>query len=94
MIENMSPFTCEAGVRHAPFGEGGGERVARELGVDLLGQIPLNEDPDMLQGPLRASGEALAALAARLLDELAPRDLSGCSARLLERVEAALADSA
>jgi ATP-binding protein involved in chromosome partitioning len=41
VIENMHAFTDSAGVRHAPFGEGGGEALARAFGVPLLGQIPL-----------------------------------------------------
>src|ERR671914_560529 len=41
VIENMSWFTGNDGVRYQLFGEGGGELLAKELGVPLLGQIPL-----------------------------------------------------
>jgi ATP-binding protein involved in chromosome partitioning len=41
VIENMSWFTGEDGTRQALFGEGGGAELAAELGVPLLGQIPL-----------------------------------------------------
>ena len=41
VIENMSGFTTPAGERFALFGEGGGKRLADELDVPLLGQVPL-----------------------------------------------------
>jgi ATP-binding protein involved in chromosome partitioning len=42
MVENMSYFVApDTGRRYAIFGEGGGQRVADEFGVPLLGQIPL-----------------------------------------------------
>lgn len=40
VIENMSFFEAN-GEKHYIFGKGGGERLARELGTGLLGQIPL-----------------------------------------------------
>lgn len=41
VVENMSWFTGDDGKRYPLFGEGGGERLAEELGVPLMGQIPL-----------------------------------------------------
>ena len=41
VIENMSGFTLPSGERMDLFGSGGGTRLAEELGVPLLGQIPL-----------------------------------------------------
>jgi ATP-binding protein involved in chromosome partitioning len=42
IVENMSYFIApDTGRRYAIFGEGGGQRVADEFGVPLLGQIPL-----------------------------------------------------
>ena len=42
VIENMSFYECpHCGKPAALFGSGGGERLATELGVPLLGQIPL-----------------------------------------------------
>lgn len=42
VVENMSGFVCpDCNERTAIFGEGGGEELAAELGVDLMGQIPL-----------------------------------------------------
>ena len=40
VIENMSATIGPDGSRHAVFGEGGGERLAQQLGVALLGSIP------------------------------------------------------
>ena len=43
IIENMSMHTCpECGHVSHLFGSGGGERVAEQLGVPLLGQLPLD----------------------------------------------------
>jgi ATP-binding protein involved in chromosome partitioning len=41
VIENMSWFTGDDGVRYEIFGRGGGTALADELGVPLLGQVPL-----------------------------------------------------
>jgi len=42
VVENMSWFECPHCGKPSPiFGEGGGERLANELGLPLLGQIPL-----------------------------------------------------
>jgi ATP-binding protein involved in chromosome partitioning len=41
VIENMSWLTGDDGTRQPIFGEGGGAALAAELGVPLLGQIPL-----------------------------------------------------
>jgi ATP-binding protein involved in chromosome partitioning len=41
VIENMSGFTTPAGERYQIFGEGGGQELADELDVPLLGKVPL-----------------------------------------------------
>jgi ATP-binding protein involved in chromosome partitioning len=41
VIENMSGFVTPDGERFAIFGEGGGQRLAEELEVPLLGKVPL-----------------------------------------------------
>ncbi|HSZ37926.1 MAG TPA: Mrp/NBP35 family ATP-binding protein [Acidimicrobiales bacterium] len=41
VIENMSWFTGDDGKRYELFGSGGGETLAKDLGVPLLGQVPL-----------------------------------------------------
>ena len=42
VIENMSWFTGDDGKRYELFGRGGGEQLAAELKVPLLGQVPLD----------------------------------------------------
>ena len=42
-IENMSGFTTPDGERFTIFGEGGGQQLADELDIPLLGKIPLSE---------------------------------------------------
>ncbi|MGZ5419487.1 MAG: Mrp/NBP35 family ATP-binding protein, partial [Solirubrobacterales bacterium] len=42
VIENMSAFTGPDGERMAIFGEGGGQLLADELDVPLLGKVPLS----------------------------------------------------
>ena len=44
VVENMSPYTGADGERVAIFGEGGGQALADELEVPLLGRVPLQED--------------------------------------------------
>jgi ATP-binding protein involved in chromosome partitioning len=51
VIENMSMFTTPSGERFQIFGEGGGQELADELDVPLLGKIPLTM-------PLRAQADA------------------------------------
>jgi len=41
VIENMSWFTGDDGKRYELFGSGAGEQLAGELGVPLLGKVPL-----------------------------------------------------
>ena len=51
IVENMSYFVCDCcGTRTALFGEGGGRKLADELGLPLLGEIPL-------QPEVRTSGD-------------------------------------
>ena len=73
LVENMAWFTPEAhpDEKYYIFGQDGGANMARELGVDLLGRIPL------VQG-IRESGDAgePVALGSRP-DSLAFLDLAG-----------------
>ncbi len=41
VVENMSGFTTPDGERYPIFGEGGGQELADELDVPLLGKVPL-----------------------------------------------------
>jgi ATP-binding protein involved in chromosome partitioning len=51
VVENMSGFTTPSGERFAIFGEGGGDELADELDVPMLGRVPLTM-------PLRAQADA------------------------------------
>ena len=52
VLENMSYHECEnCGHKTTPFGAGGGAQIAQELGVPLVGQLPLD-----LQIRLQADG--------------------------------------
>jgi ATP-binding protein involved in chromosome partitioning len=75
VVENMSWFTAPDGARHELWGSGGGELLAAELGVELLGQIPF--DP-----VLREAGDA--GVPARMADPL------GAAAQAIDSVAAAL----
>ena len=103
IIENMSTFTCAHGESYALFGAGGGQRLAQELGVPLIGTVPLEPavsaggdvgEPAALSGAAgegSAAATAFAAIAERLATEIVPPvELSGCTARVLSAVEAAL----
>jgi len=51
IIENMAGFTTPSGERYAIFGTGGGQALADELDVPLLGKVPLTM-------PLREQADA------------------------------------
>ncbi|MGQ0646645.1 MAG: Mrp/NBP35 family ATP-binding protein [Gemmatimonadaceae bacterium] len=84
IVENMSWFECpHCGKPVSLFGSGGGKRLADELQLDLLGQIPMSPRvveggdtgrPVVVADPQSATARALGALADRLYATLgAPR---------------------
>jgi ATP-binding protein involved in chromosome partitioning len=99
VIENMSSFTCEHGVEYALFGTGGGQVLADEIGVELLGRVPLESSvaaggdsgrPVAIDGVGPAADE-FRAIARKIIDEVAPPvNMAGCSARMLTLAAAAL----
>jgi len=103
VVENMSSFTCEHGTSYALFGTGGGQALADQLVVPLLAQIPLEPAvsaandagrPLSVAAPEAASSTAFSAVATRIVEDLLPPvDMSGCTARMLAAVEAAVAPS-
>jgi ATP-binding protein involved in chromosome partitioning len=89
VVENMSPFTTAGGERVTIFGEGGGQLLADELDVPLLGKIPLQEElrigadegmPLVLSDPDAPAAQALfhaaRGLIAQTPQEIAMIDLS------------------
>jgi ATP-binding protein involved in chromosome partitioning len=90
VIENMSEFICDHGERYPLFGRGGGQALADEIGVPLLGQIPL--EPSVAAGsdvgePVALTGtgpaaEAFRAVAHQIVTETVPPvQMDDCSAR-------------
>jgi len=91
VVENMSGFTTEDGRHYALFGSGGGLELAEQLGVPLLGQIPL--DPNVVNGgdegrpvvtadPDGPAGASIRSVAARLLELVPPAAEDSCTARI------------
>jgi len=91
VIENMSGFTTEDGRHYALFGSGGGSELADQLGVPLLGQIPL--DPNVVNGgdegrpvvtedPEGPAGASIRSVAARLVELIPPAAEDTCTARI------------
>ena len=75
VVENMSWFTGDDGKRYTIFGEGGGRRLADEIGAPLLAQVPLVSAvrdgadrgiPAIVSDPDGEATVAFAALAAEL----------------------------
>lgn len=100
VIENMSAFVAADGTEYALFGRGGGERLAAEAGVPLIGSIPLepevssggDEGHPVALGEGRAAG-AFREIAERIATDIAPPvEMAGCTARLLEAASKALDD--
>lgn len=98
VIENMSAFTCEHGTTYSLFGEGGGARLAEDLGIELLASVPFDAElaaeadegrPVALTD--RPAGAVVRALAERIATELAPPPgAAGCTARLLDAISRAV----
>ncbi|MGH9071961.1 MAG: Mrp/NBP35 family ATP-binding protein [Acidimicrobiales bacterium] len=102
VIENMSGFTCEHGVTYELFGSGGGQSLADDIGAPLLGSVPF--DPSVAAGgdagrpAVLGDGpvaDAFASIVDRILSEAIPpfevgaEEMSGCTARMLDAMEAA-----
>jgi ATP-binding protein involved in chromosome partitioning len=83
VVENMSHLVCPCcGEITRPFGEGGGRSLVEELGVPLLGQVPLDDPlreasddgtPLVISQPGAPSAQAVRELAAALPGVLRPR---------------------
>ena len=75
IVENMGPYTDPAsGIRYAFFAEGGGARLAQEVGTELLGSVPLQPglaeradagSPIVVAEPESAAARELLAIAQR-----------------------------
>jgi len=85
IVENMSFFSCpHCGERTDIFSTGGGSRLAQELGIPLLAQIPLQARvqelcesgvPIVLAEPNSPASRALVALATEFQDQATTRSV-------------------
>jgi len=83
IVENMSWLECPHCGKPSPiFGSGGGERLANEVGLPLLGQIPLYP-------PVLAGGDQGAPIVAGDAQSSAARALTAIAGRVSEALEAA-----
>jgi ATP-binding protein involved in chromosome partitioning len=98
VVENMSAFVNEQGTVYELFGSGGGDELAQDIGVSLIGRIPIDAavahagdtgEPIVLgTGP---AAEALRSFVDRVVEEAVPPvAMAGCSARMLDAAVAAL----
>jgi len=87
VAENMSHYRCPACGHHAEiFGVGGGDRLAQEFGVEVLGRIPIEPAiayggesgrPIVETAPETDHAQALVALAVRAALETSKRSATG-----------------
>jgi ATP-binding protein involved in chromosome partitioning len=102
VIENMAGFTADDGKTYPVFGSGGGQRLADEIGVQLICSIPI--DPGVAAGgdagvpvalnPASSLAPVFSALARRIREEIAPVvEMESCSARMIDNIRIALATS-
>ena len=98
VVENMSYLVTPDGEHQPVFGSGGGAALAAEIGVPLLGLVPLDpavaEGSDIGEPAVLGAGVAakeLKSVALALSEEhLPPVEMAGCSARMLDAAVAAL----
>ena len=91
IIENMSWFTGDDGKRYEIFGNGGGQELADELGVPLLGKLPLvpavregGDDgrPVAAIDPGSEAGLMFHEMARRIAAELKPKKVFSASLKI------------
>jgi ATP-binding protein involved in chromosome partitioning len=82
VIENMSWFTGDDGKRYEIFGSGGGQVLAEELEVPLLGKLPLvpalreggdNGNPITAVDPESEAAQMFQAIATKIAVEMKPK---------------------
>jgi ATP-binding protein involved in chromosome partitioning len=77
VIENMSYFIApDTGKRYDIFGHGGGEMMAKEVGVNFLGEVPLESEvriggdegqPIVIRDPDSAAAQAIKVVAQKIV---------------------------
>ena len=88
VAENMSAFVDPAGISHALFGEGGGQRTADSLGTILLGKVPLVANirsggdegrPVVVTDPRSPAAQVFADIGENLLKQVQQRSQAAAS---------------
>jgi ATP-binding protein involved in chromosome partitioning len=91
VVENMSGFTTEEGRHYELFGSGGGQELADDLAVPLLGRVPLDPAvvaggdegrPVVTQEQSGPAAEAFRDIAKRVTELVPPADQDTCTARI------------
>lgn len=91
VVENMAGFTADDGSTYDIFGSGGGAALADDLGVPLLGSVPIDPRvasgadagrPVVLDRHVSPSAGAITGIAERITDILPPLALDNCVGRL------------
>ncbi len=82
IIENMAYFECPDGSRHYIFGKGAGRKIAEEMGVPFLGEIPIdpriskaNDEgkPFFIEYPDSPAAKAFLEIAQRIIEKVEAR---------------------
>ncbi len=96
IVENMSAFVAPDGSVHEIFGAGGGRRLSKLTGAELVAQIPIEPQvavtgdegrPVVLAAPDSAAAIELTRLAAQISSTLLPPpEMAGCTARIFDLI--------
>jgi ATP-binding protein involved in chromosome partitioning len=96
VIENMSYFENNEGKKYTIFGDGGGDNLAKQFGLDVLAKIPISEDtnsdadsgaPLLLQQKDSPTKLALQKLVKTISEKLPPIEDESCTGRLAKVFE-------
>ena len=96
VIENMSYFENNEGKKYTIFGDGGGDNLAKQFGLDVLAKIPISEDtnsdadsgaPLLLQEKDSPTKIALQKLVETISEKLPPIEDESCTGRLAKVFE-------
>ena len=91
VIENMAGFTAADGETYAIFGSGGGARLATDLGIPLLGSVPIDPavsegsdagEPIVIERPLSPASQVIGTIADQITEILPPLAMDNCIGRL------------
>ena len=96
VIENMSYFENNEGKKYNIFGDGGGDNLAKQFGLDVLAKIPISEDtnsdadsgaPLLLQQKDSPTKLALQKLVNTISEKLPPIEDESCTGRIAKVFE-------